>query len=105
MCAPVKLEVMGGARREERRALEAFFSCLPYQECRESDWTAAKELAWKLRDAGHTLPWNDHLIAAIARGRAVRVFARDAHFETLETLGVIRLYRPGYGGRFAPDEG
>jgi len=104
-CSPVKLEVMGGARREERRALETFFACIPYWECAEADWKAAKEVSWKLRDAGHTLPWNDHLIAAIARARDMRVFARDAHFETLEKLGVVRLYRPGYGGRFTPDEG
>ncbi|MBC8040902.1 MAG: VapC toxin family PIN domain ribonuclease, partial [Opitutaceae bacterium] len=27
-CSPVKLEVLGGARREERRALETFFACI-----------------------------------------------------------------------------
>lgn len=105
-CSPVKLEVLGGARREERRALETFFSCISYVEARETDWEAAKTLAWRARDAGHTLPWNDFLISATAVERGWRVFSRDAHFTTLAGLGGAPIYRPGYGGSYqAEDEG
>src|SRR5690606_3017914 len=103
-CSPVKLEVLGGARREERRAMESLFGCLPYWECVEADWDAARELAWQLRDRGVTLPWSDVLIAAMARRREVRVYARGADFEEMATLGIVRLYRPGYGGSFSPDD-
>lgn len=99
-CSPVKLEVLGGARREERRALETFFACIPYVECREAEWDAAKALAWRARDAGHTLPWNDFLISATAASRGWRLYGRDAHFATLAGLGGASLYRPGYGGSF-----
>jgi predicted nucleic acid-binding protein len=99
-CSPVKLEVLGGARREERRALEMFFAVIPYAECREAEWDAAKALAWRGREAGHTLPWNDYLISATAAARGWRVFARDAHFATLAGLGGAVIYRPGYGGGY-----
>lgn len=103
-CSPVKLEVLGGARREERRALELFFGVLPYAECREAEWDAAKTLAWRARDAGHTLPWNDVLIAATAASRGWRVFARDAHFATLAGLGGAPIYVPGYGGSYQGEQ-
>ncbi|MBC8011273.1 MAG: PIN domain-containing protein [Burkholderiales bacterium] len=102
-CSPVKLEVMGGARREERRALGIFFAVIPYAECGEADWDAAKALAWRARDAGHTLPWNDFLISATAAARGWRLYARDAHFATLAGLGGAPLYQPGYAGGYQPE--
>lgn len=101
-CSPVRLEVLGGARREERRALETFFACLPHAECREPEWQSAKFLAWRARDAGHTFPWNDLLISATAAARGWRLYGRDAHFAKLATLGGAVLYQPGYGGRYEP---
>lgn len=101
-CSPVKLEVMGGARREERRALGMFFAVIPYAECGEADWDAAKALACRARDAGHTLLWNDFLISATAAARGWRLYARDAHFATLASLGGAALYQPGYGGGYQP---
>lgn len=99
-CSPVKLEVLGGARREERRALEMFFGVIPYVACGEPEWEAAKALAWRTREAGHTLPSNDVLISATAASRGWRVFSRDAHFATLASLGGAVVYSPGYGGSF-----
>ena len=103
-CSPVKLEVLGGARREERRALEMFFGVIPYFECREAEWDAAKALAWRAREAGHTLPSNDLLISATAAACGLRVFSCDAHFATLAGLGGAQLYVPGYGGSYRPGE-
>ena len=91
---------MGGVRREERRALGTFFACIPYVEVQESEWEAAKALAWRARDAGITLPWNDFVISATAAARGWRVFARDAHFAALAGLGGAQLYEPGYGGSY-----
>ncbi len=102
-CSPVKLEVLGGARREERRALEMFFGVIPYVACGEPEWDAAKALAWRAREAGHALPWNDLLISATAAARGWRVFSRDAHFATLAGLGGAPLYQPGYGGSYQGD--
>jgi len=103
-CSPVKLEVLGGARLEERRALGAFFDCIPFIECDPKDWDSACALAWRLRDGGLTVPWNDLLIAAIAQRRELRVFAQDAHFTAMAPKAGLVLYRPGYGGRYESEE-
>jgi predicted nucleic acid-binding protein len=102
-CSPVKLEVLGGARKEERRALERFFAVIPYVECCEAEWEAAKALAWRAREGGLTVPWNDLLISATAAARGWRVFSRDAHFASLANFGGAIGYQAGYGGMFQPE--
>ena len=56
-CTPVRLEVMGGAKKEERRRIGNYFSVIPYYRVTESDWEQAISYAWKLRDSGLTVPW------------------------------------------------
>lgn len=102
-CSPVKLEFMGGARLQDRKKLAFWFECIPYRPTEERHWELAKAHAWKLRDAGLTLPWNDILIATIAHEADMRVYAKDKHFESMAKVLGIRLYSPGYGGRYEPD--
>jgi predicted nucleic acid-binding protein len=99
-CTPVRLEVLGGARREERALLGKRFSVIPYRPCREDDWNRAIALAWKLRGNGLTVPWLDVLIAAIAIHDNIRLYALDAHFKEIAKHSDLKLYRPGYGGSF-----
>jgi predicted nucleic acid-binding protein len=103
-CSPIKLEFMGGARQQDREKLEFCFECIPYRPINEHHWEAAKLNAWKLRDKGHTLPWNDILIASLAIDLNWRVYAKDQHFETMAKEINLRLYHPGYGGRYQPDD-
>jgi predicted nucleic acid-binding protein len=101
-CSPVLLEVLGGARKEERRAMGEYFEIIPHIIVGPKDWSRAIAAAWQLRDKGHSVPWNDALIAAVALNRDLRVYAKDKHFELMgEHLGLV-LYQPGYGGRFEP---
>ncbi|MGB0258566.1 MAG: PIN domain-containing protein [Coraliomargarita sp.] len=102
-CSPVKLEFMGGARKEDRKRLEFYFECIPYRPVEEKHWQAAKLNAWRLRDTGHTLPWNDILIATLAIDLDYRVYANDKHFSIMAQHLGLRLYEPGYGGRYEPD--
>jgi predicted nucleic acid-binding protein len=102
-CGPVKLEVLGGARVQDRQKLEAQFSCIPYFPMTDAAWDAAKILAWRLRDQGCTAPWNDILIASLSVKADCRVYATDKHFELMSRSGVaVRLYQPGYGGKYDP---
>jgi len=103
-CSPVRLEVLGGARAEERARLGNHFSVIPYRACQESDWDRSVALAWKLRDRGLTVPWLDVMIAALALHDDVRLYTLDAHFTTMAELTGLRLYRPGYAGMFVPEE-
>lgn len=99
-CSPVRLEVLGGARPEERALLGKCFSVIPYRPCRDDDWDRAVALAWRLRRKGLSVPWPDVLIAAIAIHDGVRLYAIDAHFQQIAQHSALMLYRPGYGGSF-----
>jgi len=99
-CSPIRLEVLGGARMEERARLGEHFSVIPYRPCREDDWDRAVALAWRLRGRGLTVPWLDVLIAAIAIHDGTRLYAIDAHFKEIANHSGLMLYRPGYGGSF-----
>ena len=100
ICSPIRLEVLGSARREDREKLDYYFACIPYIQVKESDWTAAIKQGWMLRDQGITLPWNDLLIATLALRLECRLFACDRHFELMKPPLLLRLYQPGYGGSF-----
>jgi len=102
-CGPIKLEVLGGARQASRKSLSFFFEAVPYVSTQESDWQAAVELSWKLRDKGLALPWNDVLIATLSRRCVCRVYSIDRHFELLRDHAGVALYEPGYSGGFRPD--
>lgn len=99
-CAPVRLEVLGGVRLEERERLGKMFSVIPYRPSREGDWDRAVALAWRLRARGLNLPWLDILIAAIAIHDGVRLYAVDGHFKEIAKHSGLMLYRPGYGGSY-----
>ena len=105
LCSPVRLEVLGGARKEERKALAAGFAILPYVTVTESTWNLALQNVWRLRDSGLQAPWNDVLVATVSMEHACRVYAQDKLFEAMAGLIGIRLYQPGYGGSFAPEPG
>lgn len=103
LCSPVLLEVLGGARREERAALQADLACLPYVRVTEADYLAAVHHLWRLRDAGVVVPNNDVLIATLALRLQCRVYAHDRHFEAMSRLLGFELYEPGYGGSYRRD--
>ncbi len=105
LCSPVMHEVLGGARKEERKQLNTDFSCLPYIRVQEADYLAAVRHTWKLRDAGITVPNSDVLIATIAVRLMCRVYAQDKHFEAMAPVLGFTLYHPGYGGTYRQDEG
>jgi len=102
-CGPVKLEVLGGARTQERRSLAMWFACVPYRPMTDAAWESAKELFWRLRDRGQTVPWNDVLIASLALAWDCRVYALDRHFDVMKEVVGLRLYAPGYGGKYQPE--
>jgi predicted nucleic acid-binding protein len=102
-CGPIKLEVLGGARIQERRRLLSYFESIPYKPMNDLAWDNAKDCAWKLRDKGHVVPWNDILIGSLSLHWACRIYAKDQHFEAMRDVLGVRLYTPGYGGSYQPD--
>jgi predicted nucleic acid-binding protein len=103
LCPPVWLEVLGGARRQERMRLKKYLEILPFLAMHPDGWKDALALSWRLRDGGETIPWNDILIGAIALREGCRVYAVDGHFDAMAEMAGLLLYRPGYGGSYNPD--
>jgi predicted nucleic acid-binding protein len=104
-CGPIKLEVLGGARKEDRKRLEQYFSIIPYKAMPDEAWDWAKETYQKLRDNGHSLPFNDVLIGTLSVRWMCRVYSADGHFEVMRDFIGVRPYLPGYGGSYQPDTG
>jgi predicted nucleic acid-binding protein len=105
ICPPVRLEVLGGARQEDRPRLNRALGILPSVPFTGSTWDNAVKHAWSLRDQGVVVPWNDLLIATLALERECRLYAKDRHFETMQPILGLALYAPGYGGSFVPGKG
>ncbi|MGB0775061.1 MAG: VapC toxin family PIN domain ribonuclease [Akkermansiaceae bacterium] len=102
LCGPVELEVLGGARQNERAKMQKYFDILPYRASDHKIWRQAMETSWKLRDAGLTVPWNDCIIATIACMYNYRVYSIDKHFPQMAKILRFSLYEPGYGGSYTP---
>ncbi|MDR2845007.1 MAG: PIN domain-containing protein [Puniceicoccales bacterium] len=103
-CDPVRLEFLGAVRREFRQRFDLMFSVVPCLPMSAATWESAVRLGRLLKDKLNlTVPWNDILIAAIALENGVQVYSLDNHFfEMADCLGV-RLYAPGEGGKFTPE--
>ncbi|MBA4148190.1 MAG: VapC toxin family PIN domain ribonuclease [Verrucomicrobia bacterium] len=102
-CGPVKLEVLGAARPQDRKRLESYFSIIPYKAMEDGAWDFAKNCYQRLRDQGHTLPFNDALLGSLSLIWNCRVYSADQHFEIMRDVIGIRLYQPGYGGKYESD--
>ena len=102
-CDPIKLEVLGPLTLERRKRMTLYYSVVPSIPMSDRIWELAKELSWKLRDSGLTLPWNDILIATTALEKNVRVYTLDKHFTEIARLTGMRLYQPGHNGQYEPD--
>lgn len=100
LCGLVCLEVLGGSRAEERARMHAYFVVLPRLRTEETVWDRAVASAATLRDGGLTIPWSDVLVATVALVHGVRVYAQDRHFNAMAPVLGLRLYEPGYGGRY-----
>lgn len=103
LCGPVELEVLGGSRATERKRMKSYFDILPYRTSDHKIWREAMETGWNLRDQGITAPWNDVVIATIARKYNYRVYSIDKHFPMMSKALGFPLYEPGYGGRYNPN--
>lgn len=80
----VELELLGGVRTERQfRDLREALGGLWRFETREADWTDAAEMAFRLRRAGHTVPFTDVLIAHHARREQAGIIHADRHFTVL----------------------
>jgi predicted nucleic acid-binding protein len=91
---PVKLEILAGASRRDRRRLRQTLSALPVLIPNDQTWLQMDQWVDRAGDAGERFGIGDLLIAAIAAGREAAVWSLDQDFARMARLGFIRLHGP-----------
>lgn len=90
---PVRLEILAGASRSDRKRLRQTLSALPVLIPDDETWHRIDAWLDRAGDAGERFGIGDLLIAAIAAGREAAVWSLDEDFVRLARLGFIRLHR------------
>ena len=103
ICGPIRMDVLAGARPEDRPMMATGFESIPYQAMSDEDWGLSTLCAGKLADHGYFPPFRDVLIASLALKWDCRIYTLDPVFEMMQEPLGIRLYLPGYGGKFQPE--
>lgn len=103
VCGPVAMEIIGGALEQHRDPIARDFSILPWIRSDERLWLDSAANYAKLRARSVTAPWNDVIIATIARRKNCRIFAPDKHFALMAPVLGLKLYQPGPNGSFNPE--
>lgn len=89
-CGVVIYELLQGIRdpREEELVQNAF-QALSHLEMTRELWIRAGRLSARLRDSGHTLPFSDIMIAALALENGCAVLTIDQHFDAIPGLEIV----------------
>jgi predicted nucleic acid-binding protein len=90
LVAPVRIEILGGARQTELGRLKRVLGALPLLVPSASVWSLLER--WLERSAGQHFGLGDLLIAAIAAENEASVWSLDTDFERMARLGWIRVH-------------
>jgi predicted nucleic acid-binding protein len=88
--APVRIELLSGARRNERLQLRRVLSALPLLVPNDGTWSRIEDWVSTGAAAGHRFGVADLLVAAIASENDCAVWSLDRDFGRLASLGLIR---------------
>jgi len=91
--APVRIEILGGARHTDLTRLRRVLAALPVVEPGPATWSRIDGWIDACVAAGQHFGVGDLLVAAIAAERAAPVWSLDGDFERLERLGFVRTHR------------
>jgi predicted nucleic acid-binding protein len=94
LAAPVRVELLSGARRRDRTRLRSVLSALPVLYPGEGAWQRIDAWIDQASDAGQRFGVADLLIAAIAADHAAAVWSLDDDFARMAHLAFVELHRP-----------
>jgi predicted nucleic acid-binding protein len=92
LALPVRLELLAGVAKSDRRAFQRAFSALPVLIPTEETWKVLDEWIAKAADAGQRFAVTDLLIARLADEIDALVWSLDSDFERLARLKFVRMY-------------
>jgi len=90
ICGMVELELLQGARPDERKELRSLFQALSFIETQRSDFIAAGDRLAALRRKGITIPAADGLIATLCAKHRLKLLAIDKHFDYLPEIARLK---------------
>lgn len=90
---PVRIELLAGVARPQRVPLERALRGLPVLVPDDDAWRRIESWIPQAADHGHRFGLSDLIIAAMTAELGGLVWSRDADFDRMEALGLVRLYR------------
>lgn len=98
LAAPVRLELLAGARRGEVGRLRRVLGALPTFVPGDAEWARVDRHVDVAVARGERFGVVDLLIAATAAARSAPVWSLDADFERMAKLRFVKLHRPKRAG-------
>lgn len=92
LALPVRIELMAGIARKDRRAFGRALSGLPILMPTEETWRLVESWVAPAADKGHRFGVTDLLIAGLAHEAGALVWSLDEDFDRLEEIGLVRTY-------------
>jgi predicted nucleic acid-binding protein len=92
MPLPVRLELLAGTPRRDRRAFLESCMGVPQVVPTDETWKPLMDWVERAADVGQHFALSDLLIAALAEEIGGLVWSLDRDFERMEQLKIVRLY-------------
>lgn len=92
LALPVRVELMSGVSRKDRKAFRRALSALPLLKPTDDTWQLVETWVEPAADAGLRFSVTDLVIAALAKEIGGLVWSIDSDFQALESLGFAQLY-------------
>ena len=92
--APVRIEILGGARKTELSRLRRVMDALPLLLPSPSAWSLIEGWTERAVGAGQHFGVGDLLVAAIAAENRASVWSLDGDFDRMAELGWIAIHHP-----------
>jgi predicted nucleic acid-binding protein len=94
LAAPVRIEILGGARKADQPRLRRVLSALPVLYPGEPTWALMESWIQRAASRGERFGVADLLIAALAAERGHAIWSLDADFARMSRLGFVAIHRP-----------
>lgn len=99
LALPVRIELLAGIARKDRRAFARALSGLPLLVPTEDTWRLIESWVTPAADKGQRFAVTDLLIAGLAHETVGLVWSLDGDFDRLEDLGLVHTYVAGSSPR------
>jgi predicted nucleic acid-binding protein len=93
LAAPVRVEILSGARNQDRARLRRSLSALPVYYPLPSTWERIEDWVDIAGDHGERFGFADLLVAAIAVDNSAALWSLDGDFRRMARLGFIDLHQ------------